>query len=292
MTLAWVHDAEEGELNHLHLIHKIQTSGEYLQQACRYPPYVNQSEHAKMWELAKGGPPRKPTRGSLSLYQGLTRLLGTVFAGRSATEAVVLVAEEVDRQEREDRTQFEGTNGREVRTRAMVPIEALLAIQALLGVSVTVHIPGNTPTRMHHERDEGDEVHLIWFNHCGRGYTDSWMVRRAEQEEDNTSSESESEMDVRDIAWGQQGAEGFWDWEGRKDQIPMDLLTQILHQKQDGQIVTESQGRPLLVSSAQRFTHAQMQEMNLTMREWDEGLMALRGRYWLPPSLIDHILYH
>mmetsp|Transcript_24630 Transcript_24630/g.49924 ORF Transcript_24630/g.49924 Transcript_24630/m.49924 type:complete len:183 (-) Transcript_24630:410-958(-) len=28
-----------------------------------------------------------------------------------------------------------------------------------------------------------------------------------------------------------------------------------------------------------------------TMREWDEGIMALRGRYWLPPSLVDHILF-
>mmetsp|Transcript_24630 Transcript_24630/g.49923 ORF Transcript_24630/g.49923 Transcript_24630/m.49923 type:complete len:232 (-) Transcript_24630:702-1397(-) len=174
-----------------------------------------------MWTQAGGGPPRKPVKGSLSLYQGLTRLYGTQFEGLSATAAAEKVAEEVDRQEREDREQFDGKNGREVRTRAMVHIEALLAIHSILRSTVTVHIPGNTPTTMHTAQDKG-EVSLIWFHHGGRGYTDSWVVRGAEHRAEASSSDSDSEEDVRDIPWGQTGSEGFWDWEARKNQIPKD----------------------------------------------------------------------
>mmetsp|Transcript_30050 Transcript_30050/g.61888 ORF Transcript_30050/g.61888 Transcript_30050/m.61888 type:complete len:295 (+) Transcript_30050:2218-3102(+) len=93
-----------------------------------------------------------------------------------------------------------------------------------------------------------------------------------------------------DIPWGEKGAVGFWDWEERKRPIPRDLLTQILLQKRDNQVVTSTAGRPLLVSQATRWTHAQMIEKGLRMREWDAGIMALRGSYWLPPSLVEHVL--
>jgi len=242
-----VHDKDEGVLNHFNLVYATQTKGDMLMQACRYPPYGNQVEHRNLWGQVGGGPPRKPNRGCLGLYKGLTLLGGTPFEDMTEIQAAEIVAAKVDEDEREDRNQFEGANGRAIRTRAMVNIEALMAIQELLGRPVTVHLPGEPETRISkaHERQDGG-VNLIWYHHQGRGYLNSWLVKSGETME-WSSSDSESEVDVRDIPWGEDGAEGFWDWSARKQPIPADLLTQILIQKQDGQVVTESQGRPLLV---------------------------------------------
>mmetsp|Transcript_29285 Transcript_29285/g.59997 ORF Transcript_29285/g.59997 Transcript_29285/m.59997 type:complete len:597 (-) Transcript_29285:57-1847(-) len=229
MTLAWVHDKEEGELNHLHVIHKTQTKGEFLTQACNFPPYANQREHEVMWAATGAGPPRKPVKGGLGLYQGLTGIKDSPLSALSATAAAEKVADEVDRQEREDcetrETLFEGEKGQAVRTRAVVHIEALLAIKELLDSPITIHIPGDTPTEMRSGNESSDTmVHLIMYHHQSRGYANSWMVRQCDTRSATGSSESDSEEDNGDKEWGAAGAEGFWDWEERRRPIPRDRV--------------------------------------------------------------------
>mmetsp|Transcript_62390 Transcript_62390/g.129507 ORF Transcript_62390/g.129507 Transcript_62390/m.129507 type:complete len:542 (+) Transcript_62390:2207-3832(+) len=238
LTLVWVNDTGEGELNHLHVAYSAQTKGEQLTRFLGYPPYGNQTEHNRMWEQAGTGPPRHHLRGGLGLYQALATIPGTELTGRTSQEVANRVADEVDEQEREDRVcrglEFDGDNSNIIRQRAGVHVEALLAIKELLQRPMRLHFLGLDPIEMKKVEDNSEDmVTVIWYHHGGRGYADSWKVYIPQETEmEDSEPDSEEETDPRDIPWGEKGAIGFWDWEERKRPIPKDpefiMLDRIL----------------------------------------------------------------
>jgi ribonuclease HI len=298
MELAWTNGDGEGRLDNWSLVVPIGSAESTLRTALGDATFAHADAHARMWEELH----RRPGagEGDDDMMTAVSRVQGLETSGLSTSEirrrvAAVMVEGHRDHLRRQ---------AHELVVDGTVTYEAVMGLSTVLGRGVVVCIPGVERVSLEGwgVPEGAPRVALAGWHHSHHGRPDRWTILTstkpeptllaAETSAAGAQAAGEEEGEEIDQRKRRHGALEWWTWDSRRQPIPEGHLEALLHQHPPYAEVCETDGWRMTLEHVEAVTSEERRAGGHRFREWDNGLGALDGRYWLPPSVVWRILRH